>query len=124
MQIKLKRELPPFQAEGFFIQNSILFNNFYNISQLGEKFNNHSSRFCPLYGEVFLCLNLLRSRFLFLKNSKMKSVLKKVWEKGVPSSLKLRRDKGVSQLVTAASYFEADVSVFSTAPTPFTFIPQ
>ena len=53
----------------------------------------------------------------------MKSVLKKVWKKGVPSSLALRRDKGGSQLVAAASYFGADVSafpqkVFSTAPTP------
>jgi hypothetical protein len=61
---------------------------------------------------------------LFLQRCKTK-VLKKVWEKGVPSSLPLRRDKGGSQLVTAASYNEADVSafpqkVFFPSPTPQT----
>ena len=52
-------------------------------------------------------------------------MLKKFLGKGVPSSLPLRRDKGGSQLVTAASYNEADVSafhqkVFFPSPTPQT----
>ena len=55
-------------------------------------------RLCFIYGQAkFYSGNLLRKPlFIFEVTQKWKALLKKVWEKGVPSSLSLRRDKRIS----------------------------